>query len=123
MSDDAAPDLPPLDLPPLDGCGFVRVPVAAGQGGELWMTCEKCGKSDHFWMEAGAVRCRCGARYGFAVRPDGTQVPPAELEVVPFGDGPVALGSWEWDPVRVGVLAVVVLLAIAGGIYAGLLMT
>lgn len=114
---------PAGDLPPLERCGFVRVPPPEGSGGELWMTCEQCGKSDHFWLEDGTIRCRCGARYGFAVRPDGSQVAPTELDWVAFDEGPVALGSWEWDPVRLGLLALVVVLAVAFGLYAGLIMT
>lgn len=93
------------DLPPLDSCGFVRVPSDDRQ--QLWMTCESCGKSDHFWLDDG-VRCRCGARFAVAVRPDGSQVPAADLEWVPFKKGPVQLGSWEWDPLRIAILVAVV---------------
>lgn len=87
------------------------------------MTCEQCGKSDHFWLADQTVRCRCGARWGFAVRPDGSEVSPDELVWVAFDEGPVALGSWEWDPLRLGLLALVVLLAVAFGLYAGLIMS
>jgi hypothetical protein len=99
-------------LPPLEACGFVRVPGAA----ELWMKCEGCAKSDHFWID-GVVRCRCGKAYDHAVRPDGTRVPVAELVFVPFDKGPVALRDLELDPVRVGVFAVVVLALVGAGVW------
>jgi len=96
----------PDDAPPLESCGFVAVP---GPGGvRLWMTCESCGKSDHFWLD-GAVRCRCGARYGFALRPDGSQVPYQELGFIPFAEGPIALADTEWDFRRLALLTAVAL--------------
>lgn len=95
-------------LPPLEDCGFIRVPA---EGEALWMTCERCGKSDHFWLE-GEVRCRCGARYSHARRPDGSQVPAAELSLVPFKQGPMQLADLELDPVRAAVAAA----ALLGGI-------
>ena len=88
----------------LDACGFIRVPGDP----PLWMTCEACGKSDHFWLDDG-VRCRCGARYSHAVRPDGAQVPHTQLEAVPFRQGPMQLADLEWSPARVAVLATVLL--------------
>lgn len=94
-------------LPPLDDCGFVRVPSPAKT--PLWMTCNACGKSDHFFMAEGQVRCRCGARYDHAVRPDDTKVPFDELTFVPFDQGPKRLADLEWDPQRVGILVAVVL--------------
>lgn len=93
------------DLPPLDACGFVRVPADT----ELWMTCEQCSKSDHFWLEDDAVRCRCGARYTHAVRPDQTKVPRADLVFVEFDKGPKQLADLEIDPRRLGVVVGVVL--------------
>jgi hypothetical protein len=102
-----APDDAP---PPLDACGFIRVPGL--DGAPLWMTCEQCGKSDHFWID-GAVRCRCGARYGHARRPDGGQVPVDQLTAVPFAEGPKHLADLELDPRRAAV-AGLVLLALLG---------
>lgn len=99
-------------LPSLDACGFVRVPADP----PLWMKCESCQKSDHFWIE-GVVRCRCGARYDHAVRPDGTKVPVAELTVVPFDQGPVALRDLEWDPKRIGVFVVILVGIVAALVY------
>jgi hypothetical protein len=96
-------------LPPLEDCGFVRVPADE----PLWMTCEKCGKSDHFWLTEDEIRCRCGARYSHAVRPDGESVPRGELVAVPFAKGPVQLADLEWDPKRLGVIAAVVLSIVA----------
>ena len=99
-------------LPPLEDCGFVRVPAAEA----LWMTCEQCRKSDHFWLADGQVRCRCGARYAHAVRPDGSTVPFGELVFVPFREGPMQLADLEWDPRRLVGLALVVLALVAGGL-------
>lgn len=93
------------DLPPLDDCGFIRVPTPAGQP-PLWMTCEQCGKSDHFWIVEDRVRCRCGATYDHAVRPDGATFGLDALTFVPFNDGPVQLADLEWDPARLALLAV-----------------
>jgi hypothetical protein len=92
----------------LDACGFIRVPTTEGQQ-PLWMTCEQCGKSDHFWLEEDGVRCRCGATWSHAVRPDGTEVPLSELAFVPFRDGPMDLADLEWDPMRVGLVVVLLL--------------
>lgn len=103
---------PPEDLPALDDCGFVRVPSTDGP---LWMTCNECGKSDHFWLDQGIVRCRCGARYDHAVRPDGATVPVEELAFVPFKEGPMQLADVEWDPVRIAMIAVAVL-GLGGGL-------
>lgn len=99
-------------IPAIDACGFVRVPSEATE--PLWMTCESCGKSDHFWLD-GDVRCRCGARYTHAVRPDGSQVPSKDLVFVPFDQGPKQLADMEWDPTRVGVAIVLVLSLVVGG--------
>jgi hypothetical protein len=85
-----------LLLPPLDECGFVKVPADK----PLWMTCESCKKSDHFWMTETEVRCRCGATYTHAVTPDGRSVPRQELIAVPFNKGPIQLADLEWNPAR-----------------------
>ena len=97
-------------LPALDACGFVRVP------GEpvLWMKCERCQKSDHFWID-GAVRCRCGAVYDHALRPDGNAVPFQELSFVPYDKGPLSLRTTEWDPRKIAVLAAL-LIAVLGSV-------
>jgi hypothetical protein len=100
----------PENLPPLDTCGFVRVPGDA----ELWMTCDACGKSDHFWFDE-EVHCRCGARYGHAIRPDGSKVAFDELTFVAFADGPKALADLVIDPKRVALLIGVVV-ALLGGL-------
>lgn len=97
---------PSEDTPPLEACGFVSVPSPTAEA--LWMTCEACGKSDHFWLD-GAVRCRCGARYGFALRPDGSQVPVEDLRFVPFSKGPASLADTEWDPRKLAVILVLAL--------------
>ena len=99
--------------PPLEDCGFIKVP---GPGGEpLWMTCEQCGKSDHFWLD-GAVLCRCGARYSHAVRPDGEEVALEQLALVPFKQGPVQLADLELDPKRVVLLVGLVIGAILAAV-------
>ena len=91
-------------LPPLDACGFVRVPADP----PLWMTCDACGKSDHFWVDE-AIHCRCGARYSHAVRPDGSTAALEELVFVDFDSGPKQLADLELDPRRVAAIAAVVL--------------
>jgi hypothetical protein len=108
------------DLPPLSDCGFLQVP--SSDNTPLWMTCESCKASDHFWLARedtaelrAGIRCRCGASYTHAVRPDGSTAAWSELTWVPFKEGPVQLASLEWDPVRLGLIAVVVL-ALVGGI-------
>ncbi|MCB9780248.1 MAG: hypothetical protein H6742_16895 [Alphaproteobacteria bacterium] len=109
-------DAPQADLPPLDDCGFVQVPAPGDAGSDpLWMTCNRCGKSDHFWLADGIVRCRCGARYDHAVRPDGDTVPVAQLRFVPFKQGPMQLADVEWDPVRI-VMIVGAIAALGGGL-------
>lgn len=92
-------------LPPLDDCGFVRVPTTDGT--PLWMTCDACSKSDHFWFADGQIRCRCGATYSHAIRPDGHELSIEALTFVPFKEGPMDLADTEWDPVR---LAIVILI-------------
>lgn len=104
------------DLPALEDCGFVRVPSPDNK--PLWMTCEKCGKSDHFWLTESHIRCRCGAGYSHAVRPDGTQVPVPELEAVPFDKGPMALADLEWDYRRLAVIVVIALGGIGAALWA-----
>ncbi len=101
----------PEELPPLDACGFVRVPADT----ELWMRCDACDKSDHFWLDGELIRCRCGARYGFALRPDGVQVPLSDLTFVDFDEGPKQLADLELDPKRL-VALVLLVVAIAGGL-------
>ncbi len=99
-------------VPPLAACGFVRVPADE----VLWMRCEGCAKSDHFWLEEDAIRCRCGAAYSHAMRPDGTTVPVADLVFVPFDEGPKRLADLELDPWRV-VAALAVLAGVAGLVW------
>lgn len=106
------------DLPPLDACGFVRVPSPVHP--PLWMTCNACGKSDHFFVRDERIHCRCGASYDHAVRPDESQVPFGELELVPFEKGPRHLADLEWDPRRIALLVAValsLLLATIFGLY------
>lgn len=103
---------PPEDAPALEACGFVQVPADGDE--QLWMTCDACGKSDHFWLDR-HVRCRCGARYDHAVRPDGVQVPVDQLRFVPFREGPMQLADLEWDPLRLGAIVVAVL-AVLGAV-------
>ena len=104
------------DLPALEDCGFVRVP--SPEKDPLWMTCEKCSKSDHFWLTDTHIRCRCGAQYTHAVRPDGTNIAAAELEAVPFDKGPMALADLEWDPQRLGMVAIIALVVLASALWA-----
>ncbi|MFT5679956.1 MAG: hypothetical protein ACI8RZ_000861 [Myxococcota bacterium] len=106
----------PDALPALEDCGFVQVPGPDKK--PLWMTCEKCSKSDHFWLTESHVRCRCGAEYTHAVRPDGEKVPVTDLVAVPFDKGPLALADLEWDYRRLVVIVVLVLGGIGTAIWA-----
>jgi len=99
-------------------CGFIKVP---SEGDPLWMTCESCDKSDHFWLDVGEagearVHCRCGASYTHAVRPDGEKFPAAELSFTPFKEGPMQLADLELDPKRLALVAGV-LAAVLAGLY------
>ena len=68
------------------------------------MTCEHCGKSDRFWLDD-AIRCRCGAVYSHAIRPDGERFALDQLTWVPFEKGPRSLADLEWDPKRIALFA------------------
>lgn len=103
-------------LPPLDDCGFVKVP--GPNATPLWMTCEQCSKSDHFWLTETHIRCRCGAAYTHAVRPDGEKVPVPDLIAVPFDQGPMALADLEWDHRRIAIGAVVAAAVLGGLLWA-----
>ncbi len=94
------------DLPELDACGFVRVHADEA----LWMTCDACGKSDHFWMDHEAVHCRCGAHYDHALRPDGSRADLEALVFTPWAEGPVALADVEVDWRRLAPIAVAVVM-------------
>jgi hypothetical protein len=97
-----------------DARGFVRV-NAPGED-DIWLTCNACGKSDHFVLDD-LVRCDCGATYDHAITPQGTRVDMEGLTFVDYDKGPLALADLEWDPVRVGLLAVVLLGLLGGGAY------
>jgi len=104
------------DRPALEDCGFVRVP--SPDDTPLWMTCEQCSKSDHFWLTDTHIHCRCGARYSHAVRPDGETFAVDQLESVPFNKGPMALADLEWDFRRLGLIAAVIVGLIAAAVWA-----
>lgn len=107
------------NLPALDACGFVRVPSDPGaEAKPLWLTCDRCGKSDNFWIADGQVHCRCGAHYDHAARPDGRSIPVSELSFVTWKEGPMGLADTEVDPLRV-TLVILVLLGVLGGVAAG----
>jgi hypothetical protein len=94
----------PTEAPGPESRGFIRV---GSTEPALWMRCESCGRADDFWLDT-AVGCGCGARYGFALRPDGAKVPLSELRFVPFAQGPVALASMEWDWTALALVGVLV---------------
>lgn len=111
MPDPVSPaPVPPADLPPLETCGFIQVPGDP----PLWMKCETCQHADHFWLDQ-VVRCRCGARYDHARRPDGGTVPLERLRFVEFKKGPASLQDTELDPRRLALLGLV-LVSILGGL-------
>lgn len=99
-------------IPSLESCGFIRVPTDGSD--ELWLTCEACSKSDHFWISGSKVHCRCGAEYSHANRPDGSTVPVPDLEFVPWGKGPRALADTEIDPLKLAILAILGVIALGG---------
>ena len=104
-------------LPSLDDCGFVQVPVPAGDPA-LYLTCDQCKKSDHFWIDGPTIHCRCGAEYSHASRPDGQQIPTAQLTFVPWKQGPMNLADTEFDPMRL-TLVLVVAASVLGAIGIG----
>jgi hypothetical protein len=100
----------------LDDRGFIQV---GGEELDLWLTCERCGKSDHFTLTT-AVECLCGARYDHARTPQGDNVELARLRFVPFHQGPAALADLELDPRKIAgwiALALLVLGAALWGYY------
>lgn len=106
-------------MPPLESCGFVRVPSDPGSDSPLYLTCDGCGKSDNFWIDGDTIHCRCGATYTHASRPDGRQIPTAELTFVPWNEGPMNLADTEIDPLRL-TLALVLTVALIGAVGVGL---
>ena len=106
------------ELPPLESCGFIRVPADPGTTEPLWLPCDSCGKSDHFWVDEGQVRCRCGATYTHAKRPDGREIGVEALTFVPWKEGPMNLADTEVDPMRL-TLVVVGALALVGAVGIG----
>jgi hypothetical protein len=91
----------------LDRRGFVKVSCGTCHKPDVWLRCQKCAKADHFEFDGRIVGCDCGATYDHATCTCGATNPPSALAFVPFEKGPVALADLEWDPARVGIVAVV----------------
>ena len=79
--------------------------VTAEGEDDLWLTCQQCGKSDHFVGDV--VQCSC-APYDHTVTPAGTRVEMSGLTLCPSSSP--ALADLELDPRRLAVFAFVVLL-------------
>jgi hypothetical protein len=103
-------------IPPLDDCGFIQVPNVSPEA--LWMTCNSCGKSDHFFVADDRIHCRCGASYANAVRPDGESIPFTQLQFVRFEKGPKSLADLEWDPSRIALVGSGLILGLVAGAFA-----
>jgi hypothetical protein len=102
---------------PLEKRGFVHVRCQACSNPDVWLKCQKCQKSDHFWLDERGVDCDCGSTYDHATCLCGKDVPRQFLELVPFESGPKALADLEWDWRRIGaVAAVTVGILVAGAI-------
>ena len=99
-------------IPDLDARGFIR--VQADQEPDLWLTCQTCQKSDHFWVDE-AIHCSCGAHYDHTITPSGQRVGMEGLAFVPFNQGPMQLADLELDPRRVALLGLAVVLIVALG--------
>ncbi len=96
--------------------GFVHVLCNACGNNEVWLSCNSCGKSDHFQLATdGAIACDCSATYSHATCLCGTQVPPeGKLEFVPFDKGPMHLADLEVAWGRVAILSVIAIAALGG---------
>lgn len=99
-----------MSIEDLEDRGFVRV-SAEGED-DLWLTCQQCGKSDHFLL-GDAVHCACGASYDHTVTPAGTRVEMEGLTFVEFSKGPMTLADLEVDPRKIGLLGLVAVLVLA----------
>jgi hypothetical protein len=104
---------------PLEKRGFIHVRCTACNNPEVWLKCQKCQKSDHFWLDESGVDCDCGSRYDHANCLCGQTVPKERLEFVPFEKGPKALADLEWDWRRIAIAAIV-LVALLGLVSAGI---
>lgn len=99
----------------LDERGFIKV-TAPGEP-DIWLTCDACGKSDHFKL-TDAVECACGARYDHAKTPGGQRVGLEGLTFVEFSKGPMTLADLEMDPRKVAVWVAVVVAVVVGAWWA-----
>ncbi len=95
-----------------DSHGFIRAHCQSCGGDDVWLRCNTCAESDHFVREEERVVCRCGATYAFATCTCGEPVPMQHLEWVHFKKGPASLAKWEWDPKRIALLGLLVVIAI-----------
>ncbi|MCB9795748.1 MAG: hypothetical protein H6741_23890 [Alphaproteobacteria bacterium] len=101
----------------LEDRGFVKVDCASCGRDDVWLRCNNCEKSDHFVVDADGAHCACGADYDHASCLCGETVPKERLRFTPFAQGPMNLADLEWDPVRLGVAAVLLLALVGGGLF------
>ena len=93
---------------------FVRLDCTACGRRDAFLKCDGCGARDRFTLVEGGVRCRCGASYTHGVCLCGAEVPRGRLIAVPFAEGPVIWSDLEVDPVRMAVLATLLVAVIVG---------
>ncbi|MCB9673968.1 MAG: hypothetical protein H6737_02570 [Alphaproteobacteria bacterium] len=86
--------------------GFVRVDCQVCKNPDVWFRCNACGRSDHFTVSGGIVRCDCGQTYDRGNCTCGETVPFDGLRFVPFDQGPMALADLEVAWGRVAALGV-----------------
>jgi hypothetical protein len=101
----------------MDDRGFIRVQLE-GLSEPTWLTCNQCDKSDDFVLDETAVRCKCGATYDHAMTPDGRRADLGQLAWVEWRKGPLQLAQTEIAWGRIAVIAVVLVGAIAAGLWA-----
>ncbi|MEZ4318515.1 MAG: hypothetical protein R3F61_13465 [Myxococcota bacterium] len=97
--------------------GFIRVDCPSCRNPDVWFRCDECGKSDHFTLTDGVVRCTCGAKYDRGNCTCGQVVPAENLRFVAFDAGPMALADLEVAWGRVAALGAVVVGLVVLGVY------
>ncbi len=97
--------------------GFIRVDCQTCKNPDVWFKCNGCGKSDHFHVADGAVRCDCGETYDRGNCTCGADVAFENLAFVDAESGPLALADLEIAWGRVAALGLGLLAVVGGAIY------